>query len=379
MQARRGLSLTEVLIAIFVMAIGMIALLVLFPLGMLNMAWALKNNRISQAVGGANSIAELPNANAIGQRFSLRDDGWYQSEIQGSPAAGTPYPDLGTWNTTALPPVWNWNFAWASPATPMVVFVDPIGEAALGAPTRPGNYVGGYNPFAIPNLGLQVGVPRVSTSQTSKNPIAARNWCSQEDDVTFNGDGSATVDPLTPFVERGRRYSWAYVCRWPRFTDSSVVEMSVPVYSARPAPLPLPGAQVSTELSYRGGGGFPPPATPPAWWQMLAFAQGSTTAKVLLPQQQAGASLPIKRGDWIFDNTLIIPPMAGTPPQPQPIPLANGYFYKVIGISDAYQNANGWVQDLQLDRPAKNFGFAVVVLKGLADVKEKSDGRMPVK
>jgi prepilin-type N-terminal cleavage/methylation domain-containing protein len=33
MNPRRGLSLTEVLIAIFVMAIGMISLLVLFPPG----------------------------------------------------------------------------------------------------------------------------------------------------------------------------------------------------------------------------------------------------------------------------------------------------------------------------------------------------------
>jgi hypothetical protein len=262
----------------------------------------------------------------------------------------------------------------------MVVFVDPIGEASLGQPQNPGAYVGGYNPFTVPGLGKQVGVPRLSTYQTNGNPMAAKNLCAQDDDVTFNLDGSATVDPLTPVVERGRRYSWAYACRWPRFSDSSVVEMTIPVYSARPAPIPL-GTQVSTELSFRGGGGFAFTGTPPQppWWQMLALIPGGTTATIFLPQQSQGASLPIKRGDWIFDNTLIIPPQAGNPLQPQPIPLANGYFYKVIGISDAYQNANGWVQDLQLDRPARNFGFAIVLMKGLADVREKSDGRMPVR
>jgi hypothetical protein len=366
---------------------------------MLNMAWALKNNRISQAVADANSMADVPAASVAAQRFNLRDDPWYGTEIRGAAAAvvqgaaspQTPFPDLGSWiqdpvNIT-LPPtwIWKWNFDAASLQTPFVVYADPIGEASLGLPTAPyGAYVGGYSGFNIPVLGKQVGVPRLSTYQTSGSMMAAKNLCAQDDDVTFNLDGSATVDPLTPVVERGRRYSWAYACRWPRFSDSSVVEMGVPVYSSRPAPIPMPGGQVSTELSYRGGGGFSVPPNPPAWatavnWQMLALVPGGTTATVFLPQQQAGASLPIKRGDWIFDNTLIIPPQAGMPPQPQPILFANGYFYKVIGISDAYQNANGWVQDLQLDRPAKNFGFQIVLMKGLADVREKSDGRMPVK
>jgi hypothetical protein len=59
-----------------------------------------------------------------------------------------------------------------------------------------------------------------------------------------------------------------------------------------------------------------------------------------------------------------------------------GFFYKVVGVSDPYPDPNGsglQVQELQLDRPAKADGFAAVYLSGVADVKEKSDGRMPVK
>jgi hypothetical protein len=326
---------------------------------------------MSQAVGNANALADLPNAFSASTRFNLRDDPQYLGEIKGTPIAGTPYPDLGAWDNSTNPPTWRWNFDANHPNTSWVVYVDPIGRTAL----PPGTYVGGYNKFAVTGLGTQVGVPRVTTYQMAGSFVASKNFCSQDDDLTFNLDGSATYD--TGFVERGRRYSWGYTCRWPRFTDKSVVDMGVPVYSARGTPVPLNNGgstSLSTEPTFLGGGG-PTIPNPPAWWNQLAFVQGSTTASILLPQQSSGASLPIRRGDWVFDNTLIIPPNTN-----QPIPLANGYFYKVIGISDSYQNANNiWVQDIQLDRPAKNFGFAVVLLQGVGDVKEKSDGRMPVK
>jgi prepilin-type N-terminal cleavage/methylation domain-containing protein len=44
----RGITLTEVLVAIFIMGIGLLALLSLFPLGALTMAQAIKDDRESQ-------------------------------------------------------------------------------------------------------------------------------------------------------------------------------------------------------------------------------------------------------------------------------------------------------------------------------------------
>ena len=52
---RAGLSLVEVLVALFIMALGMIALLTLFPLGALQMGQALKDDRCSQAVTAADN------------------------------------------------------------------------------------------------------------------------------------------------------------------------------------------------------------------------------------------------------------------------------------------------------------------------------------
>src|SRR5437763_12971326 len=53
---RPAVTLTEVLVAIFVMGIGLLALLVLFPLGALSMAQALKDDRASQAAAQAAAI-----------------------------------------------------------------------------------------------------------------------------------------------------------------------------------------------------------------------------------------------------------------------------------------------------------------------------------
>src|SRR6266851_9037588 len=56
-----GATLTEVLVAIFVMAIGLLALLTLFPLGALSMAQAIKDARTAHSAKNAFAIAEGQN------------------------------------------------------------------------------------------------------------------------------------------------------------------------------------------------------------------------------------------------------------------------------------------------------------------------------
>ena len=53
---RKGATLIEVLVAMFVMSIGMVTLLALFPLGILSMAQAIKDDRCALAAGNAAGI-----------------------------------------------------------------------------------------------------------------------------------------------------------------------------------------------------------------------------------------------------------------------------------------------------------------------------------
>src|SRR5260370_23618880 len=62
MKARGGITLIETLVAIFIMAIGLLALLTLFPLGALSMAQAIKDDRVAQGAQQADALANALNA-----------------------------------------------------------------------------------------------------------------------------------------------------------------------------------------------------------------------------------------------------------------------------------------------------------------------------
>src|SRR5262249_30557160 len=54
---RAGVTLIEVLVSIFIMGVGLLALLTLFPLGALTMAQAVKDQRCAEAAANAEAIA----------------------------------------------------------------------------------------------------------------------------------------------------------------------------------------------------------------------------------------------------------------------------------------------------------------------------------
>src|SRR5437879_11848960 len=64
MAGRKGVTLIEVLVSIFVTAVGLLALLALFPVGAFSMATAIKNGRCVQAKINATGFAKIAN---IGQ------------------------------------------------------------------------------------------------------------------------------------------------------------------------------------------------------------------------------------------------------------------------------------------------------------------------
>src|SRR5438093_7745538 len=93
-QTRTGATLTEVLVAIFVMAIGLLALLTLFPLGALSMAQAIKDDRTAHAA---------KNAFAISQALSFQSDPTILDVRVPTNALGVPLTGIGVYQQ--FPPV----------------------------------------------------------------------------------------------------------------------------------------------------------------------------------------------------------------------------------------------------------------------------------
>src|SRR5437879_2466574 len=101
---RSGATLTEVLVAIFIMAIGLLALLTLFPLGALSMAQAIKDGRTAQSSRNAFAIAEGYNGTVGGTGSGIHNDPFVSNDgtflgagavFQGVP--GTSPPNASTY------------------------------------------------------------------------------------------------------------------------------------------------------------------------------------------------------------------------------------------------------------------------------------------
>jgi hypothetical protein len=181
---RSGITLVEVLIAIFVMGVGMLAILVLFPVGALSMARAIRDDRAFQSCTSATALANI---------WSLRQDANVQAALTANPPA--PF----------LPPIPD------GPGYP--VYVDPIyfglGQGRLG-------YVNGVTP----------GLQRCSVGFGGNN--RGTRWFTLLDDIEFDSNGLPANG-----VNRPGTFSWAYVARRLCSADPKLVDLTVVVYSGR--------------------------------------------------------------------------------------------------------------------------------------------------
>jgi Tfp pilus assembly protein PilV len=194
---RAGVTLIEVLVSIFVVALGLLALLTLFPLGALSMAQALRDDRVAQTAGNAvatlNTLDVLSDADVVG--------------VLGNGATAT---------------------------TPTVVYFDPVGYQA-------------YSGAAQTSVGGVAGVTRCSLSTIRTAAAAQRNalihgWFTSLDDFAFTIDGTQLGVPAddqgqvaatsgNQVVRRGQ-YTWAALLRRPRSGDPTT-QVAVVVYGGR--------------------------------------------------------------------------------------------------------------------------------------------------
>ena len=245
---RTAATLMEALVAIFIMAVGLLTLLTLFPLGALSMAQAVQDNRAAHAAANAMALAAVRN---------LRND----PVVTGAPRDYFQRPGK-----------------WAHPAPShrrsYPIYVDGFG-ASVGSKTVAD---------VIP------GIRRQSVSWVVNQPpelqfqYIMKNFTLQ-DDMRFITHGAAqglpTHNPDWEMVDRYGRYSWAYLLHRPKTGDPTVVDVTVVVYSGRLWQLPL------QEVPY----------------SPVTFDPATNSVRVTWdPATQTKPS--VRKGAWVLDATM---------------------------------------------------------------------------
>lgn len=326
---RSGATLVEVLVAIFVMGIGLIAVLALFPLGVIRMAQAIQDNHTANIAFNAESIAtmKLLGQDASGNPESIRHDATFISTCQ-NPGGGLPA-------ATAQ-----------GPSYP--VFIDPIGYR--NAATTPYQNWLAATPGTIPRISLP------SISGALGDTLAMR-WFSHRDDFIFDTNGMPKYVPPAappvnppPYFYRETRYSWGYLCQLPKVAEASLVNMAVVVYNRRSLGM--------------GSGGIPLSE----YYYDSSFNTSTNVVTLTVNAKNNNTPPPIRLGEWVLDCTVVASP-----------PSAHGYFYRVVNITD---NGNSTF-DLEVQTPFRGFAPGGVyagqtmILEGAIEVFERNAGYVP--
>lgn len=348
----------------FVMAIGMLSLLALFPVAFHNAKWALDTEQVARGAANAQSTTELPRVrvdlnnvvNSTAQ--SVRNDEMYKPSLANGSlfwrSGGVPMTaKLGRRDFLIDSSTNTWTFdASILTAPPGIipnarvklppVFVDPLVAGAFADVAPPAGtglpfHLGADdpNPAVLPfryNSGIpqvintvaafrprwSIGIPRASSSQYVIDPdpsgLRKQNELTMGDEIDFGANGQPLTNGTGSYA-RQRRFTWAYMCHWPEYQNSDICEVTAVVFNSRPtnsglATLP-PG-----EKTYVG---HPNAALSigiePAGIENVGrvFRKGLNQAAISLGA--TSTPLALKVNDWILDSTLILPEYDDTRPQ----------------------------------------------------------------
>jgi len=336
--------LVEVLMAIFVVGIGTLSILVLFPLGMQNSAQAIAHNQTALAAATAEALLEWRQVRVDPLVIGV-DPGQENFQPVTTAHRGSMYEYLRQprfctdVQMSRFDELNGLNKQGPSPP----VFVDPLGQAVMSS-FRVGEAE------AVGSL----GIPRsaVSFAQSAND---ARRWFTLDNDASFAPNGAPEL--VAGLVPRERQYSWAYVLKRPRFTEPRVAECTIVVFRRRPLIWP------NDETVLTG----------PAADQGRIFTRGATTARVA--RRLRDPPLALRPGFWIFDATALDLASAR---KLGLVSQFNGYFYQVVHVSDPVRVGSEIVQDFEISRPAKDHGYVGVLFNGIVHVIEKGAGQSPM-
>lgn len=260
---RRGITLTEVLVTIFVLAIGLLALLTLFPLAALNMQQAIQDDRVASAVAAATAVYDMyndfrpGNDNTQSPQPNAKYAGSYFLNPNGGPAAA--------------------NFDFNGPSYPL--YIDPVGAVSAQS-----TWVGG-----VGGAVRRVTSPWLNPASTyNLYPSGVSSWKLDafhlQDDMVFDQNGVPLGNP-TRGLQRGTQYSWAYLVRRPRAACASVVDCTVVVYAGRPV---YSSGTSAGETVCKAQ----PDAISPV-----------NTIDLTVPRAASGPGPTLRKGTWLLDIT----------------------------------------------------------------------------
>lgn len=337
MTRRSGLSLTEVLVALFIMAIGLIAILTMFPLGALQMGQALKDDRTAQAASNADGFIR-----------------WYwKQHVTLAAGTGTPDPFVNALDDpNASPFVSTGSTATAHPSprpagTPQnrqnVFTPIPADDSGPSYPVviDPMGFYRGYTTaqtywLGLPGAALRIprrNLQQVESQVATVRPTFALRTCSLLDGTGYDANGRAVN--AAGQVERDMRYNWLWVLQRPNNRDRKTVGVTVVVFDKR-AHQYLPRGR-NPETAYN-------PSIAQVGQTRLTFA----------------SAVPVQKGGWIADVTwtasFVVSGQGATAVRSPGV--RNFTFYRVVSVTE-----NGGAFDIELQTPLR------------ADAKSQRDNR----
>jgi hypothetical protein len=333
---RPGMGLTEVLVALFVMAIGMISLLTLFPLGAVTMGRALRDDRVSQTAQHADAIVRL----------------WWETQVVEAPGNEDAFfypldnPDDLRFGSaqqyaTALPPSGLPPLPATSTNSSYPVLLDPIGYQA-----RSGQ---GVSQFRVGRTSSPTWFPRrTSRLLHGGNPLSppfvdSFRACTLLDDLTFAENATADTSEGGRVIRQGR-YNWSAIIQRQNNNIRNVANLTVLVFADRP-----PGtAPANAEMDFKTED------------FETEFKVGESAVKITVDVNDPP---PVFPRSWVMDGTES---------------FRNAKFYRVENVNVTENRPTEWTLELStpITAPLGTTGVItypgrLYVFRGLAEVFER--------
>jgi hypothetical protein len=384
-QTRRGISLTEALIALGIMAIGLIAILSLYPVGAVQMASAFKDDRAGHMAANSSNLLrsfwlDWVKEGTVQARGTFSDTtttparvGLYEKEpffialdnankeldpAKTQPKDTTELRDVNPKSTLiAAYPLATATDPTSSSLPGFPVLLDPIGSrvnrGAIGE-----KWVGTKDKDGTVLTASDLILARRTLNVIDSPSLAAfanalrLKYCTLADDLYFDTAKNGAPDNAgasSTTLEREGKFNLAWLVQRERNDDRLTARMRVLVFQGRPS------TDVASDERYYK---IDPDSTSTA-------TVGATTLTIIIN----GNRPPLPKGGWII---LCSVPDATTPAMAEP--------YRVINIT---QPTDTNKLELELEKPirgfnngatlATSFKARVLVLEHLVEVFERND------